>query len=109
MKLEFKNKEYERIDNFKGGEGHIMAKMFFDGKNRVLIAKVEPGSSIGVHTHDVNAEMIFIEKGEPLFIIDGREERLEAGNVHYCPKGSTHTMINDTDEVIEIKAVIFEQ
>ena len=109
MRFEFNKQNYERVDNFKGGEKYIDAKMFFDGKVRILIGRLIPGATIGKHLHETNGEVIFIRKGTPLVIVDGKEERLEAGNVHYCPKGSTHTLINDTDCDIEIEAVIFEQ
>ena len=51
-------------DNFKGGEKHLEAKMFFDGTNRILTrARLIPGASIGMHTHDDSCEVIFILEG----------------------------------------------
>lgn len=109
MKIDINNMNYEKLEHFKGGEKYINAKMFFDGKCRVLVAEVESGASIGKHTHETNGEVIFILEGAPKVICDGEEERYEAGSVHYCPKGSTHTLINDTNGIVKIRAVIFEQ
>ena len=33
-------------------------------------------------------------------------ERVEAGVCHYCPKGHTHSMINDSDEDLVFFAVV---
>lgn len=109
MIIDINKMEYERMDNFKGGEKYINGKMYFDGVNRVLVATIIPGASIGLHKHETNSEVIFIEEGSPLVIFEGKEERMEKGNVHYCKKGFTHTLINDTDKDVKIRAVIFEQ
>lgn len=106
MKLEFSKMKKERMDNFKGGNLYIMANIYFDGVNKVLVADLPPKASIGEHKHEVDSELIFIERGTPLAICDGKEERLKAGDVHYCKKGSTHTLINDTDKLVKIKAII---
>ena len=33
--------------------------------------------------------------------MDGEYEKLEAGMCHYCPKGHTHSLMNDSDAELE--------
>ncbi|MFQ9915981.1 MAG: hypothetical protein ACLRWQ_05885 [Flavonifractor plautii] len=43
--------EETAIPGFKGGEGVTHARMFADGCNRIMRGRLEPGCSIGLHTH----------------------------------------------------------
>lgn len=109
MIIDYNNTEFQSFPNFKGGEGEMLAKMFFDGKNRILSAKLEPGSSIGFHKHETTSEIIFILEGNGKVLTDDGEERVEAGNVHYCEKGHSHSLINDTEKTLVFFAVVPEQ
>ena len=68
--------------------------------------RLTPGSTIGLHTHETDSEMIFILSGAGKVLCDGEYEPLSAGSVHYCPKGHAHSLINDGDEDLEILAMI---
>lgn len=81
----------QAMENFKGGEGTAYARMFFDGTNRVMLGRLPQGSTIGMHTHETNSEIMHVVSGTALVIMDGAEEIIEAGQTHYCPKGHTHT------------------
>lgn len=109
MIIHYDDNELERLDHFKGGEKYIMAKMSFDGLNRILYAKLPVGGSIGEHVHETNSEIVYVLEGTGKFIYDGVEERISAGECHYCPKGHKHTFINDSDDVTTIFAVVPEQ
>ena len=72
MIIDFNNMVFEDYPNFKGGEKQLTAKMFFDGTNRIMSAYLVPGASIGLHTHDVNSEILFMLKEKfPLFFLTG--------------------------------------
>lgn len=109
MKIEFSKVNSQRIDNFKGGEKYVEAKMITDDLNKIMKGCLVPGASIGMHTHDNSSEIIFITSGKAKTITDGVTEFLEAGDCHYCKKGSTHTLINDGDEVLHFLAVVPNQ
>lgn len=109
MNIDFKNTEPTVIPNFKGGEKSITAKMFFDGKNRILHGVLESGATIGEHTHETNSEIIYILSGNGKVLFDGKYEPVTEGMVHYCPKGHTHSLINDSDSNLEFFAVVPEQ
>ena len=98
MKIDFNMVEEKRIPSFKGGEGDFIARITFDGSNKILKGKLEPGSTIGYHKHDTSSETIFILSGVAKFITDEGEESLTAGECHYCAKGHSHSMINEGNE-----------
>ena len=108
MIIDFKNTEATVIPNFKGGEKSLTAKMYFDGVNRILHGVLESGASIGLHTHETNSETIYILKGKGVVLYDGEYEKLEEGMCHHCPKGHTHSLINDSDADLEFFAVVPE-
>lgn len=106
MKIDFSIIEETSAPHFKGGEKEFNSRAFFDGLNRILKGRLVPGASIGLHTHDTSSEIMFITKGEGHVIYDGEKIALKAGDVHYCPKGHSHTLINDSDDDLEFSAVV---
>ena len=60
MIIKFDEMEVSVLPAFKGGEKELIANMYFDGTNRILKGCLEPGASIGVHTHEASCEVIFI-------------------------------------------------
>ena len=106
MKIVFDNMEETVLVNFCGGEKALCANMFLDENGKILRGRLEPGASIGLHTHETSSEMIYYLSGNGKVICDGVEERVTAGDCHYCPKGSAHTMINDSDADLVFFAVV---
>ena len=109
MIIDFKNQQAEVMQNFKGGEKSLLAKMYFDGKNRILHGVLESGATIGVHTHETNSEIIYILSGKGKVLYDGEYETISEGMCHYCPLGHTHSLINDSDSALVFFAVVPEQ
>lgn len=98
----------EEFPHFKNGEGCLHAKMQFDGKNRILMGRLEPGNTIGYHKHETNSEIIYILSGAGKCLIDDGEEALAAGDCHYCPQGHSHSLINNGTEDLIFFAVVPE-
>ena len=109
MNFNYNELEYEEFKNFKGGEKSLYTKMFHDEKNRIIYGKLIPGASIGVHTHETNSEIIYIVEGTGKVLMDQAYEKLEAGMCHYCPKGHTHSLMNDSGSDLIFFAVVPEQ
>ena len=109
MKIDFNNIEETVISNMRGGKGHIKAKMFFDGKNKIMRAVISKGCSIGIHTHETSSEIIYALSGKAVCYFEGEQQTLTSGNCHYCPKGSSHGIENFEDEDFVLFAVIPEQ
>ena len=109
MILDMMNMEEAAFPNFKGGEGVTYGKMYFDGMNRIFLARLPVGASIGEHPHETSSEIIHILQGKARIIMDGAEEIALPGQVHYCPKGHTRTTISAGEEDLVMMAVVPEQ
>ena len=109
MLIDFSKMEETLFPNFKGGEKQYAARRFSDGQNSIMRGRLIPGASIGTHTHETSSEMIFILSGTASIVCDGKPETLTAGQCHYCPKGSTHTMKNNGTDELTFFAVVPEQ
>ena len=106
MLIDFSKMEETVIPNFLGGEGSLRAKMRTDELGKILHGVLEPGSTIGLHTHETSSEIIYILAGEGKALYDGEYESLSAGSCHYCPKGHAHNLINDSEGLLEFFAVV---
>lgn len=109
MKIKFTDIEEAAYPAFKGGEKELNARMYFDGTNRIMKGRLVPGASIGMHTHDAGSEIILVTEGRGCVIYDGERIALETGDVHYCPKGHTHSLVNDSDADMKFFAVVPQQ
>ncbi len=109
MKVEFSQLEETVIPNFMGGEGHIRARMRVDSNGKIMRGSLEPGASIGLHTHTTSSEIIYILSGTGKALYDDGVDLLAIGDCHYCPKGHSHSLINDGTEPLEFFAVVPEQ
>lgn len=109
MIIDFNKISEEKIPAFKGGNLEFNVKSFSDGNVKIMKGRLEPGASIGTHTHTDNCEVIFVCKGSGTAVCDGKEEHVEAGLCHYCPKGSTHTLCNTGEGSLEFFAVVAQQ
>lgn len=109
MILNFDAMDETVLKNFKGGEKNTVARMYADPRCRIMRSRLESGASIGMHTHETSCEIIYCLSGSGKVIIDGIQERLTAGCCHYCPKGHTHTLINDGAQDLTFVAVVPEQ
>ena len=98
------------LENFKGGDKHLEAKMFYDGTNRILTrAKLIPGASIGMHAHDDSCEVIFILEGCGSILEEDTRKAVQAGDCLYCPKGGSHSLVNDSEADLVFCAVVPKQ
>jgi len=109
MVIDFATMKQEKFEHFKGGKGALAAKIFSDGKNKLLWATLEPGSTVGVHTHKMNSEIIYIVDGVATIKYDaGPDEVLHPGEVHYCPQDHTHSVCNEGTKTLTFFAVVPE-
>lgn len=108
MIINFEQMEEKRLPEFKGGAGELIAKMHTDDLSKILYGRLEPGSSIGMHTHETNSEIIYILSGTASILYDEENEELAAGGCHYCPKGHSHSMSNQGEQDLVFFAVIPE-
>ena len=107
--IDFKHMPDTVLPHFKGGEETFFARFAGDASCKILYGRLPAGATIGLHTHEDTAEIIFFLSGTGKMLLDGEEETIGAGLCHYCPKGSTHSMINEGDEEITFYAVVPKQ
>lgn len=106
MIIDFEKIKETHIDNFKGGEKYISAKMFVDNNNKIMFGYIIPGASIGLHTHTESSEIVYILKGKATIIYDNCEEIVTQGQIHYCPEEHSHALFNKGEENIEYLAIV---
>ena len=106
MVIDFSKMEEKVLPHFMGGEGELRAHMRVDELGKILHGTLNPGCSIGLHTHDTSSEIIYILAGTGKVLCDGVYEPLAAGDCHYCPRGHEHSLINDSDGDLAYFAVI---
>lgn len=109
MIIDFNCMNENVMHNFNGGEKDALLKISNDGLNKIINGRLEPGASIGLHTHKTNSEIIYILQGCGKVLYDGEYEKVSAGVCHYCPKGHSHSLINDSDADLLFFAVVPEQ
>lgn len=106
MIIDFENIAEQELVNFKGGEKSYNKKGFEDENNKIMLGRLVPGASIGLHTHEGTSETIFILRGEGKVLYDGSFENIKAGQCHYCPMDHEHSLINDSDSELVFYAVV---
>lgn len=110
MLIDFDKIEETVTPQFKGGEGETHSKAVSDGQNKIMHGCLPPGSSIGLHRHETNSEIIYILSGQALCLYDDSQEHLVPGQCHYCPKGHSHSLVNaSSTQPLVYFAVIPEQ
>lgn len=109
MIIDFNKIEEKTLPHFKGGDNAMLAHMFDDGLNRILQGCLPPGASIGCHRHDSSSEIMFFTHGHGHVTFDGQPLAVSAGSCHYCPKGHSHSVVNDGDDNLQFLAVVPQQ
>lgn len=109
MILDLMNIPEQAAPQFKGGEGTVHIRAHADGLNRIMLVRIPAGCSIGMHTHETNSEIMRVLSGSARIEADSGEELLQAGQVHYCPKGHAHATFCAGDEDLLLFAVVCEQ
>lgn len=106
MKIEFDKTEFVANPSFKGGDGTFEVKISGDSDNKIMYGRLRKGCSIGMHRHEGTAEIIYVISGEGIMSVEGGEETLRGGDVHYCPEGCAHSFRNDSEEPLVFFAVV---
>ena len=100
------------LTNFKGGTGYVTVFNFLTeqearGAGRAFSKTViEPGNSIGTHTHEGDMETYYILKGKALMSDNGNEVVLEPGDCQICPDGQSHFIKSVGEEPLEYISLI---
>ena len=109
-----KSEEY-KVDvreQMRGGNGTVKIENCvcadeLNNKGR-LFGKIilEPGSSIGYHVHESDAEIFHLIKGTAQYTDGDKVVTVNAGDTMICPTGTGHSIANEGTETVELVAVI---
>ncbi|MDL2257934.1 cupin domain-containing protein [Eubacteriales bacterium OttesenSCG-928-K08] len=98
-------------ENMRGGNGTICITQVF-GEEKIphmrLFAEItlEPGSSIGAHVHENEAEAFYILEGEATVVDNGNPVKLTPGQAHLCKDGEAHALQNNSSSIVRVLAAI---
>ena len=96
----------------RGGEGqlelhHLLEKEQLAPHSRLLCKMVmEPGNSMGLHTHNDEGEFFYILNGVAKITEDGEEILLYPGDTLYTPPGGSHSIEVVGAETLEYLALV---
>ena len=104
--------QMELRENMRGGKGTVKLEHWF--KPEAFGAKIrlctrmtlEPGSSIGSHTHEGEDEIYLVLSGSGLIQEGGKWVPIRTGDAILTGKGGTHGVENNGTEPLVIAAVI---
>ncbi len=106
------DRKLEYAENVEGGKG-IMTRDRLDLNDKlggtcsyVVCNSLEPGASIGKHTHNGESEIYYMVRGKAVLVEDDKETVVEEGDVLYCPNGGNHSVRNDFNEPVSFVVVI---
>ncbi len=98
-----KDQRVELLDNYQGGNGTLEIRHVIEPENHnnpylnmVATVTLNPGVTVGDHTHEGLTEVIFILKGRALYN-DGSERILEPGDAAVVFE-SDHQSIRSADD-----------
>ncbi len=62
------------------------------------LVTLEPGEDVGLHSTGEREELLIILEGRGSFLVENGESiKMEAGGFLYCPPGTGHNVINDSN------------
>src|SRR4051794_9431408 len=65
----------------------------------VLTVDMEPGVHVDEHVHDSEDQIVVVISGRTGVEVDGVKAELTDGGIAFIPRGSAHSVWNDSDEV----------
>ncbi len=106
-------KQVDRFEHKFGADGFITVRSLINcdkelnDKGRVFAhTTVAPHSGIGYHIHSGDTEIYYVLSGKAKYNDNGTMTTIEAGDVTFTPSGTGHGIENDSDEPLDIIALI---
>jgi mannose-6-phosphate isomerase-like protein (cupin superfamily) len=111
MVIQRKNMKTEVKEKMRGGEGHaelIHLVNCENEKNIRLLAELtlQPGCSIGSHSHETETEYFIILSGSGMVNDNGTEMPVQAGDVIITGNGASHSISNTSAVPLVFHAAI---
>ena len=84
MIVNIKDVEVTVVEGLRGGEGKVYLKKVnptLSNMKMYATITIPKGSSIGIHTHEVDEEVIYCLKNKGVIIVDGKESEFNEGMI----------------------------
>ena len=101
---------------FRGGKGsvtleHFMNQQMANGAGRLFAKSIlPPGASVGIHKHEGDCEVYYILEGKAKVHDNGTDVEVGAGDLNFCPDGSSHGIENiGTTDLVYIAIILFTE
>ena len=104
------------LEHCMGGKGVVMMEKLLNapeemlGKGRAYVRHtLNPGVSIGMHTHEKEMETMVLIAGKAKHIINGEVQHLKKGDIIGAMPGDTHSIACEGEEpLVVIAQVLYE-
>lgn len=106
--IKFNEAEHVEIEKFNNGEGVFIADRYIDNNIKIMRVTLKKGSSIGLHSHNTNLEVIYVLEGKAVSTVEGVSEVVSKGEAIYMPNKGSHTIKNEFDSDLVMFCVIPE-
>ena len=105
--------EIQYREHMRDGDGTVELTHFIASPEEInqkgrLFSKItlQPGTSIGYHLHENDAELFYILCGVGEYNDNGELKTVRPGDIAICPTRTGHAIANKGDEVLELVALI---
>lgn len=97
-----------RPENFAVYDGAKMGKSTLFQSDRLLVGlnAFEPGQEHRLHAHSGMDKVYHVLAGRGAFLLEGREEPMEAGTMLIAPEGVLHGIRNTGTERLLVLAIL---
>jgi len=106
----YANTEASEVNNLLGGDGVTIKRPLLPQMppHMRLFNKMtlNPGCSIGEHSHNAEAEIFYILEGQACLTDNDETITLNPGDVQICLAGNRHSIRNNTDKPMSFLAII---
>lgn len=82
------------------------ATIFESGRLLVGLNSFEPGQSHALHAHAGQDKVYLVIEGEGLFLLEGRELAMRAGDLLVAPDGVPHGIHNTSEDRLIVLAIL---
>lgn len=109
MLTKFENIKPVTVNKLRGGEGTCtLFKLEELPVQYKMFAKIviHPNSSIGLHYHIGDEEIIYCLEGKGKVIVEKETKELLPGMINICKENHQHSVINDSDEDLVIIGIV---
>ena len=79
--------------------------LFTGARSQLVVMHIPPGGEIGTETHGRVEQVLFFLSGTGKAILDGKESRLQAGDVVVVTPGTRHNFVNDGHEPLKVYTI----